>query len=630
MYIYKIIIENFRNIKKLEWKPNKNINVIIGPNGCGKSTLATALDYLLNPYIHWYNRTLSEIEYYDRNTSNSILIEVWFKDLEEFIEEDGELYFEHVDENDNFSEDGKELVLITRFKAGPDKKPKHSIFSNGKEYPLRQIHKGLINFKYVESERDSLKELSFVRNSVLSRFIHHDNLNLLIQKIIEEFNDNTTATLMQDPDFKAALDSLGNNFANFNLISNEEAAVSLEATELNERKTLQAFSLVFKNKSTENYIPIKYQSRGIKNLMLLIALGEMLKDTGILFLEEPEQNLEPFMQRKIIQNITDSINGQIILTTHSIEVAKMHEFEDIFLMRDGKISPLPSLNYDNDFDRKVERYAKRELICGLFAKGVLIVEGDSELLGLPIFLREYKGGLEYNGLDLIWADGKDGVCKYAEFFSQCNIPCIYLIDNDANVDNWLNKKISKFNSEGLVLILPKDYESEIISMQIFQECWKDLFEGIYKFNKHKNYYLKPFWADKSKSVALKSKYKSTTKIKESKDLNQLISFLDKNEIKEYQREFLHLNLAGIPNARRVASYLVSEAKDRGIKDFLPVAFKNMFKLICVYLDSNFACKEYKRCIVHKAVNPSFTHDDICEKCASIKKGYINILNLRGE
>ena len=628
MYIYKIIIENFRNIKKLEWKPNKNVNVIIGPNGCGKSTLATALDYLLNPYIQWYNRTLSDIEYYDRNTSNSILIEVWFKDLEEFIEDDGELYFQHIDENDDFSENGQELVLITRFKAGADKKPIHSIFSNGKEHPLRQVHKGLINFKYIESERDPLKELSFVRNSILSRFVQHDNLNALLQSVIEEFNNTTTASLMQDPDFKAALDSLANNFSNFNLISNEEAAISLEATELNERKTLQAFSLVFKNKNTENYIPIKYQSRGIKNLMLLIALGEMLKDAGILFLEEPEQNLEPCMQRNIIQNITDSIKGQIFLTTHSIEIAKMHEFENIFLMRNNEIRPLPSLSYDNDFDRKVERFAKRELISGLFAKGVLIVEGDSELLGLPIFLREYSKGLEYNGLDLIWGDGKDGVYKYTEFFSECNIPCIYLIDNDSDVDNWLNKKISKFRSKGLILLLPKDYESEIISMQIFQECWKDLFEGIYKFNENKNVYLKPFWADKSKSIALKSKY--TDDIKNSKDLNELISFLDKNEIKEYQREFLHLNLAGIPNAKRVAAYLVSEAKDKGIEDFLPVAFKNMFKIICVYIDSNFACKENKRCIVHKAVNSSFTCDDICDKCASIKDGYVNVLNLRGE
>jgi predicted ATPase len=133
---------------------------------------------------------------------------------------------------------------------------------------------------------------------------------------------------------------------------------------------LQAFSLVFKNKNNSKHIPIKYQSRGTKNLMLLIALGEMLKETGILYLEEPEQNLEPFMQRKIIQNITETIKGQIFLTTHSIEVAKMHEFEEIFLMRDGKISCLPSLeSIDNVFKKRIERFAKRELISGLFSKG---------------------------------------------------------------------------------------------------------------------------------------------------------------------------------------------------------------------------------------------------------------------
>jgi predicted ATP-dependent endonuclease of OLD family len=631
VYIYKIIIENFRNIKKLEWKPNKNVNVIIGPNGCGKSTLATALDYLLNPYTQWYNRILSDIEYYDRNTSNSILIEVWFKDLDDFIEDDGELYFEHVDENDNISENGKELVLITRFKAGPDKKPIHSIFSNGKEHPFKQVHKGIINFKCIESERDPLKELSFVRNSVLSRFIYHDNLNVLIQSIIEEFNNATTASLMQDPNFKSALENLGNNFANFNLISDDEVAISLEATELSESKTLQAFSLVFKNKNTENYIPIKYQSKGIKNLMLLIALGEMLKETGILFLEEPEQNLEPFMQRKIIQNITDTIKGQIFLTTHSIEVAKMHEFEDIFLMRDGEFSPLPSLEcVDNKFKKKIEQFAKRDLISGLFSKGVLLVEGEADLSGLSIFSKKYKKGLEYNGVDLIMGGGKDEIYKYAKFFSECNIPCICLIDNDDDIERLLNDFV-KNKVQCLILILPKDYETAIISMQVFQDCWKELFEGIYEFKKYKDNYLKPFRPGNSKSDTLKDKYNNNLEeIEQSKSLKQLIDLLNDNEIKEFQREFLHINLAGIPNAKYVASYLVSEAEEKEIEDFLAVEFKNMFNLIGVYVDSNFVCEESERCIIHKAVNPLFAYDDICEKCASIRKGYTNVLNVRGE
>jgi predicted ATP-dependent endonuclease of OLD family len=630
MYIYKIKIENFRSIKRLDWKPNKNVNILIGPNGCGKSTLATALDYVLNPYIQWYNRTLSDIEYFDRDTSNSILIEVWFKDLEEFIEDDGELYFEHIDENDNLSEDGQEIVLITRFKAGPDKKPSHSIYSNGKEHRLRQVHKGLINFKYLQADRDPLKELSFSRNSVLSKLMNQDDINSVIQDVIEKFNDNTTSSLMKDIDFKKAIDDLGNNFSDFNLISDDESAISIEATELNERKTLQAFSLVFKNKNNSKHIPIKYQSRGTKNLMLLIALGEMLKETGILYLEEPEQNLEPFMQRKIIQNITETIKGQIFLTTHSIEVAKMHEFEEIFLMRDGKISCLPSLeSIDNVFKKRIERFAKRELISGLFSKGVLLVEGDSELLGLPIFSNEYEKGLEYNGVDLIWGEGKDGIYKYAKFFNECNIPCICLFDNDEDIERLLNKFVDN-NIQCLIITLPKDYETSIMSMQVFQDCWKELFQEIYEFKKYKSNYMKPFESKLSNSDVLKEKYNKDDKIKKSKSLKELIGALEENEIKEFQREFLHINLAGIPNSKYVASYLVGEAKDKETKEFLPIAFKNLFNLMGVFVDSNYVCEESKRCVVNKAINPSFECDDICNKCAIIRTGYTNVLKVQGE
>ena len=183
----------------------------------------------------------------------------------------------------------------------------------------------------------------------------------------------------------------------------------------------------------------------------------------------------------------------------------------------------------------------------------------------------------------------------------------------------------------LILILPKDYETAIISMQVFQDCWKELFEGIYEFKKYKDNYLKPFRPGNSKSDTLKDKYNNNLEeIEQSKSLKQLIDLLNDNEIKEFQREFLHINLAGIPNAKYVASYLVSEAEEKEIEDFLAVEFKNMFNLIGVYVDSNFVCEESERCIIHKAVNPLFAYDDICEKCASIRKGYTNVLNVRGE
>ena len=364
--------------------------------------------------------------------------------------------------------------------------------------------------------------------------------------------------------------------------------------------------------------------------MLLIALGEMLKETGILFLEEPEQNLEPFMQRKIIQNITDTIKGQIFLTTHSIEVAKLYEFENIFIMRDGKVSSIPSpQSVDSVFEKRIERFAKRDLISGLFSKGVLIVEGDSEFFGLPLLSKEYSKGLEYNGVDIIWGEGKDGIYKYTEFYNRCSILCICLVDNDDDIDRLLIR-FNENNVQCLIITLPKDYETSIVNLQVFQDCWMKLFEAIYEFKKYKDNYLKPFTSSSSKSDVLKEKYSNVDMIKESKTLEQLIGFLDSNEIKEFQKEFLHINLAGVPKAKYVASYLIGEARDRKIKDFLPEAFKNMFNLIGVYVDSNHVCEESERCIVHKAINPSLVRDDICEKCANIRKGYTNVLNVRGE
>lgn len=382
MYIYKIEIKNFRGIKHLVWKPNKETNIIIGENGSGKSTLGSALDYLLNPYINWYNRTLTEMEYYNRNMENEILIEVWFKDLKEFIIDDGDLYFEHINKKDEVSNDGKDIVLITRFTADKNGEVTHSIISNGSEHIFRQKYKGLIDYKYIASERDPLKELSFKKNSTLYQLFEHEKINLTLTEIIEKFNTESSNKLMENDSFNSQILRLHENFSKFNLIKSHENSIKVEATELNEMKAIQSFSLVSQGNNSDVHIPIKYQSRGIKNLMLLLSLQDINNKVRILFLEEPEQNLEPFMQKRIIKKFQESENGQIFITTHSADVCKMYSFRDIFLMKEGKIINMPNLekiDNSNKFNKHIERYKKRELVSGLFSKGILLVEGPSEM-----------------------------------------------------------------------------------------------------------------------------------------------------------------------------------------------------------------------------------------------------------
>ena len=479
MYIYKIIINNFRCLKHIEWKPNEHVNILIGGNGSGKSTIAVAINYILNPYISWYRNTLSEVDFYDRNTNEDVLIEVWFKGVEEFVDDDADLLFEHIDENDSISNEGEELVLITKMICDKSMKPRHSIMSNGKEVQLTQAIKQAINFRFIESERDPLKELAFYNNSILSKLLQNEDTSELIEKIIEDLDKSADKHLFKDEKFKQSFNILKNSFADFGLIASDDDSLKLEVTELSERKTLQAFSLVLRNQDVTKPIPLKYQSRGIKNLMLLVALQSQLEENNIIFIEEVEQNLEAHLQRKVIKSMKNKLKGQLFLTTHSPEIVKLFDFKNVFLLRKGQVYPVPSMNTDDKFQRLVEKQAKYELIAGLFSRGVLLVEGQSEKGGIPAFSEVVDYGMEEYGIELIYCDGKDNVIKYAKFYSDINMPAISLLDNDKDIKKQLDKLKEVANP---ILVVPDDYEGSLITSKIFQEEYKEIFDNYMPFN----------------------------------------------------------------------------------------------------------------------------------------------------
>jgi predicted ATP-dependent endonuclease of OLD family len=631
VYIYKIKIKNFRSIKEIEWKPNERINLLLGGNGSGKSSLATAIDYLLNPNISWYRTTLSEIDFNDRDINNNILIEVWFKGVEEIVNDDLELLFEHVDKEDNISIDGDELVLITRMTCDRMMKPKHSIVSNGKEVNLSQTHKQALNYKMISADRDPLRELAFYNNSLLSKILQNENTSVLIQKIIEELDNSAERHLLGNDTFKASFNKLKESFADFNLVAATNDSLGLEVTELSERKTLQAFSLVFKEEGMTNPIPLKYQSRGIKNLMLLVALQNHLDTSSILFLEEIEQNLEPHLQRKIVKSFKKKINGQIFLTTHSPEVVKLFDFGSIYMIREGDIVNVPKIEFiDKKFEKLVERQAKYELVSGLFAKGVLLVEGESEKGGLPIFSEAVESGLEEQGIELVYCSGKDNVISYNKFYENLGIPSISLLDNDDDIENQLGKLR---NSKNPIIIVPEDYEGGIIASDSFQEKYVDIFETYMSFKVYKDNYIKPFKANKvnSKNNLICAFYAANNSaIDGAKNLHDIVCILPTEELKQYQKLILHSYLASIPSARYVACDIVDGIETRGIEGTIPLVFDRIFKLANNYIAKKCLCEERKSCVIQHINKQEVESQDICIECGNVSAVFPNTVYIRGD
>jgi len=64
MYVKKLLIENFRGIRKIELELHPKMNVFIGINGAGKSSVLDALGYLLTlPVLFFSNQSPKEYEF---------------------------------------------------------------------------------------------------------------------------------------------------------------------------------------------------------------------------------------------------------------------------------------------------------------------------------------------------------------------------------------------------------------------------------------------------------------------------------------------------------------------------------------------------------------------------------------
>src|SRR6266545_4422990 len=70
--IYQLLIERFRGIKTLSWRPVKGVNVILGGGDVGKTTILDAIGLLLSPTNP---ATVPDTDYYARDIEKGFSIE---------------------------------------------------------------------------------------------------------------------------------------------------------------------------------------------------------------------------------------------------------------------------------------------------------------------------------------------------------------------------------------------------------------------------------------------------------------------------------------------------------------------------------------------------------------------------
>ncbi|CAI1153846.1 recombination protein F [Serratia proteamaculans] len=209
-----------------------------------------------------------------------------------------------------------------------------------------------------------------------------------------------------------------------------------------------------------------HHSRGLGSNNLLFMACELLllaaESDGfpLLLIEEPEAHLHPqrqlrlmsFLQEQAKKERADHQRIQIIVTTHSPNLASDLHLDNIALIESGRAFPLckgKTKLSPSDY-RFLERFLDVTKANLLFARAVLVVEGDAENILLPVLARLLGRDFHHHGVSVVNVGGL-GLGRYARIFMRqdpekdgvINIPVACITDMDVmpNVAPWIVGKL---------------------------------------------------------------------------------------------------------------------------------------------------------------------------------------------
>ncbi|HEX3434513.1 MAG TPA: TOPRIM nucleotidyl transferase/hydrolase domain-containing protein [Solirubrobacteraceae bacterium] len=334
--------------------------------------------------------------------------------------------------------DEAKLVLRLKFRGDYDE-PARAFYARPEadEAPVRQADKIRIGWQYIPAGLDPGHQLAFYSSSVLARLFERGDISEPLDAIRKAI-DEAKGPLLKHPDVKATRERLQDSAQRLGLAPAGDP-LDLAVAGLSDRRVLQSLQLVLQSGRSQTHLPLAAHGRGVLRVLLIAALLQGARADGgnlILALEEPEQNLEPVGQRLVTRSLLlaeEADAAQVLLTTHSAEVAGTVPLAQIHLARDADPPVLKALRDAEPSEHKFfELHSRSALIDGLYASVVVLAEGPTERGALPALWAAHKPGegLDEHRIELVDCESIDKMPSFVRFFKALGIPVIAVADTD--------------------------------------------------------------------------------------------------------------------------------------------------------------------------------------------------------
>lgn len=435
-YIKSLHIEGFKKFTLFDVTFNEHMNILVGENEAGKSTILDALKVVLGQQYRVADKSVLQDLFNAQNiaafysnpsikTLPKICIEVELildsqqKNASYFY---GEVYGQKRQQDEKYG-----IRFECKFDEELGADISQSIMSGKIPYeyysltwttfanrPYQTIKKPL-NFLLIDTAHGSVTSSFNYYNKTLFASMYDEKTRLMARnefrtKLKDIFNDIDLPPISEDEEF--GIDT--------------------------KKVVLENILSVY-----ENSIPLENRGSGMENLIKTRIALSRKGDLDVILIEEPENHLSFSTLQKMLQEISEQQrNSQIILSTHNSMIASRLNLNNVLWITSGGAMSL--INVKKDTAEFFVRADDNSFLQLLLSKKVFLVEGATEFLLLPMFYeRITKHTIEQDGIAIISCNGIS-YRRYLEIAKATDKKVAVITDNDGDqlkIDN-----VAAFNS----------------------------------------------------------------------------------------------------------------------------------------------------------------------------------------
>lgn len=472
-YIKKLKIHNFCRFKDLTIEFDSGLNLLIGDNESGKSTILSAIDIVLSG-------SRSKIETYGLDSLFNTRIVSEFLSSDKKYEDLPILYIElYLNNQSNKDLDGRNNSLGEQSDGMYlSCEPRDDLSDEIKE--ILEQEEDNFPFEYYSITFKTFSDKSYTGYRKYMQHLLLDNTQIN--------NEYATRTYIKTLYNSKVKDSEKNKNQN-EYRKHKENFTGNVLSELNGRISDYSFSVRNSSKANletdltikEGDIEIENKGKGRQCFIKTdFALQKNENELDVILLEEPENHLSHVNMKKLIHRIIASENKQLFIATHSNLISTRLDLRKSIFLNSSSDSPVLLKEIAVDTAKFFMKAPDNNILEFIMSNKVILVEGDAEYILMEQFYENVLGENLSNSDIHILSVGGTSFKRYLQIAKFLKIKTAVIRDNDGDYKANIEESFADYIDDNIKVFSDDDDDISTFEIAVYQEntaLCKELFEA---------------------------------------------------------------------------------------------------------------------------------------------------------